>query len=82
MDEVYLGTICLFAFGFDPVCFLPCNGQSLSIQQYSALYSLLGFKYGGSGNYFNLPNLNGTNKVPNQMIYCIASDSGCYPVRP
>lgn len=38
----------------------PCNGQTMSIPQNAALFSLLGVTYGGDGRTtFNLPNLNG-----------------------
>jgi microcystin-dependent protein len=40
-----------------------CDGQSLSIQQNAALYSLIGTRYGGNGTTnINLPDLR--NKVP------------------
>lgn len=46
--------------GFITRGWLPCNGQLLPVSQFSALYSLLGVTYGGSGNTsFALPNLNG-----------------------
>ncbi|WP_052711510.1 phage tail protein, partial [Elstera litoralis] len=37
-----------------------CNGQRMVLQQYQALYALLGSRFGGDNQtYFNLPNLNG-----------------------
>ncbi len=40
-----------------------CNGESLLIQDYEALFSLLGCRYGGDGKVkFALPNLRG--KIP------------------
>ena len=36
---------------------LVCNGQSYSTLQYPALFALIGYRYGGSGNSFNVPNL-------------------------
>jgi microcystin-dependent protein len=37
-----------------------CNGQTLQISQYSALFALLGTTYGGNGTTtFNLPDLQG-----------------------
>jgi microcystin-dependent protein len=39
---------------------MACEGQELSVQQYTALYSLLGQTYGGNGtSTFKLPNLAG-----------------------
>ena len=38
---------------------LPCNGQLININQYTALFSILGTTYGGDGQTtFGLPNLN------------------------
>jgi len=60
MADPYLGEIRIFAFGFTPSHWLPCNGQALPIQQYAALFSILGTTYGGNGTTnFQLPNLQG-----------------------
>lgn len=59
MDE-YMGIIKLFAGTFAPRGFMLCQGQLLSISQWSALYSILGTQYGGDGQQtFALPNLSG-----------------------
>jgi len=59
MDE-YLGIIKLFAGTYAPQNYMMCNGQLLSIAQYTALYSLIGTIYGGDGRVtFALPNLQG-----------------------
>ncbi len=61
--DAYLGEIELFGFGYTPNGWAACNGQLLSISQYSALFSLLGTTYGGDGvNTFGLPDLRG--RVP------------------
>ena len=58
--EPLLGSIILFGGNFEPRGWAFCNGQSLEIAQYSALYSLLGTTYGGDGvATFNLPDLRG-----------------------
>src|SRR3990167_3709729 len=58
--EVFIGTIQSFAFNFAPRDWALCNGQTLSISQYQALYALIGVTYGGDGqNTFLLPNLQG-----------------------
>ena len=62
MDDYYLGTILLWAGNFVPRNFLACNGQSLPVNQYTALYSILGNTYGGNTTAFNLPDLRG--RVP------------------
>ncbi|HXP91748.1 MAG TPA: tail fiber protein [Fibrobacteria bacterium] len=60
MAEPFLGEIRLFACTYAPFGWLTCNGQILPIQQYSALFSLLGTTYGGNGTTtFALPNLGG-----------------------
>ncbi len=57
MDE-YIGIIKIFGGNFAPRGWFACNGQLLSIAQYSALFSLLGTTYGGDGiTTFALPNL-------------------------
>jgi microcystin-dependent protein len=51
------------AFNFPPKGWAFCNGQTLSIQQNTALFALLGTMYGGNGQTtFQLPNLQG--RVP------------------
>ncbi len=62
MDPI-LATIILWPGSWIPQGWLACNGQLLSIAQYTALYSLLGTTYGGNGiSNFALPNLCG--RVP------------------
>jgi microcystin-dependent protein len=47
-------------FNFAPNGWALCNGQTLSISQYTALFSLPGTTYGGNGTTtFQLPNLQG-----------------------
>ncbi len=58
MSEPYMSQIIMFAGNFAPKQYAFCNGQTLPIQQYSALFALLGTTYGGNGvNNFQLPNL-------------------------
>jgi microcystin-dependent protein len=82
MDQPFIGTIWLFAGNFAPSGWAFCNGQTLPIQQYQALYTILGTVYGGDGQTtFGLPDLrgrvpigagplqgNGTNYVQGQKI--------------
>jgi microcystin-dependent protein len=57
MDS-YLGEIRLFGGNFEPRDWAFCRGQLLSIAEYSALFSVLGVRYGGDGrSTFALPNL-------------------------
>jgi microcystin-dependent protein len=63
MSSPYLGEIRCFSFNFAPEGWALCNGQLLPINQYQALFSLLGTNYGGNGtNNFQLPNMQG--RVP------------------
>ena len=60
MSDFYLGEIRAFAGNWAPPCWLPCDGRSMQIVQYSALYALLGTKFGGDGQKtFFLPDLRG-----------------------
>lgn len=63
MDEAFIGSIILFAGNFAPQGWLLCQGQTLPVSQYTALYSVIGNTYGGTpGQTFALPNLCG--RVP------------------
>jgi len=63
MSEPFLGEIRMVGFNFEPVGWALCNGQLLSISQYSALFALLGTNFGGNGTTnFALPNLQ--SRVP------------------
>ena len=60
MSEPFIGEICCFGFNFAPIGWAQCNGQTMAISQYSALFAILGTTYGGNGTTtFNLPNLQG-----------------------
>jgi len=73
----FLAQIQPFAFNFAPQGWMPCNGQLLPVTQNTALYSLLGVRYGGDGNNtFGLPNLAPIG--PNGPNYFIAV-TGVYP---
>jgi microcystin-dependent protein len=63
MSTPYIGEIRMFAGNFAPRGWMLCNGQTLPISQYTALFSILGTTYGGNGvSTFQLPNLQG--RVP------------------
>lgn len=58
--DPYLGEIRMFAGPYAPVHWAFCDGTSLAVTQYSALYSLLTNTYGGDGyTTFKLPDLRG-----------------------
>ena len=55
-----MGFTTLFAGNFAPNGWAFCNGQLLSVQQYTALFGILSNIYGGDGvKSFALPNLQG-----------------------
>ena len=58
--DCYIGMIFPWAMNWAPVNFMLCQGQTLPIQSYNALFALLGTTYGGNGTTnFMLPNLQG-----------------------
>ena len=58
MADPYIGEIRMFGGNFAPVGWLFCQGQLLPIDQYDALFNLIGTTYGGDGQEtFALPNL-------------------------
>ena len=63
MTTPFLGQIEVFGFAFAPRTWVQCRGQTLPINQYTALFALLGTTYGGNGvTTFGLPDLQG--RVP------------------
>jgi microcystin-dependent protein len=63
MGEGVLGEIRLFAGDYAPTNWALCNGATLSIREYQALYALIGTLWGGDGvNTFKIPDLRG--RVP------------------
>lgn len=70
--DTYLGTIELFPYSFIPRDWKHCNGEILQINQYQALYAIIGKTYGGDGvNTFALPNFIGYEPIGG-LRYCIA----------
>jgi microcystin-dependent protein len=60
----FLGQLMLASFNFAPSGWFLCNGQTLAINSYTALFSLLGTSFGGNGvQTFQLPNLQGRTPV-------------------
>lgn len=65
MDS-FVGEIMLFAGTVTPADWLECNGSTLQISQYQALFSLIGVTYGGNGSTnFLLPDLR--DRIPVSM---------------
>jgi microcystin-dependent protein len=66
MTAPFIGEVRPFAFNFAPRNYMFASGQLLPIQQYTALFSILGTTYGGNGTTnFALPNLNGSIAMGN-----------------
>lgn len=64
MSDAFLGQVMLTAFGFAPKYWAQCNGQLLPVAQNSALFALLGTKFGGDGKTnFALPDLRSRTPV-------------------
>ena len=62
--QPFLGQLLLASWGFAAQGFLMCNGQTLAINQWTALFSLIGTTYGGNGvQTFAIPNLQGRTPV-------------------
>ncbi len=58
--QPFVGQITLFPYNFAPLGWAFCAGQLLPINQYTALFSLLGTQFGGDGrSNFGLPDLRG-----------------------
>lgn len=59
--DAFFGEIRAFGFNYAPVNWAMCNGDKLSIQQYSTLFAILGELYGPTDfrTYFTLPDLRG-----------------------
>lgn len=61
--DPFVGEISYVAFNFAPEGWFKCDGQILPINQYQALYALIGTSYGGNGTTtFALPDMRG--RVP------------------
>ncbi|AEG01987.1 phage tail protein [Methylomonas methanica] len=84
MSDPYIGEIRPFAFGYYPGDdnWLPCDGATVSIQQYQALFAVIGTLYGGNGSStFRLPNLPGlamlgTGQGPGLQNHTLGQQSG------
>jgi len=80
--EPYVGEIMLFAWDYCPEGWLFCEGQSLSVVQYQALYAAIGATYGGDGRItFKLPDLRERfivqqGQAPNLSMRMVGSTGG------
>lgn len=80
MDPM-IGMIFMVPWNWAPLNYQLCQGQLLTVQQYEALYSLMGFVFGGNGSSnFNLPNLQGRTPIGtgtlNASLYTLGNVGG------
>lgn len=59
IDVAPVGSIIYFPTPNAPQGYLVCDGRGLNVGVYSELFAVLGYRYGGSGATFNLPDLRG-----------------------
>jgi microcystin-dependent protein len=77
MAEPFLAQISTFGFNFAPVGWAFCNGQTLPINQNTALFSLIGTTFGGNGTTtFQLPNLQGNVSMGSSNDYFLGETAG------
>jgi len=82
MGDPFVGEVRAMPFGFVPNGWLACQGQLLPTAGNTALFSLLGFTYGGDGSTtFALPTLAPLAGKQGTLQYCIAI-LGLYPQSP
>jgi microcystin-dependent protein len=63
-----------------PSGFLECDGTSYLTANYSALFAVIGYTYGGSGSTFNVPNLVDKTVVHRSNTKTIATTGGANTV--
>jgi len=80
--EEFIGIIKMFAGNFAPRGWMLCSGQLLPINQYQAVFAILGTTYGGNGTTnFALPDLRsripvGMGQGPGLSNYVLGQVSG------
>jgi microcystin-dependent protein len=55
--EAFTGEVRLVGFRYAPVGWALCDGTPLPVAQYGPLFQQIGYRFGGSGGTFNLPDL-------------------------
>ncbi len=77
MAEPYLSEIRILTFNFAPQGWAFCDGQVLQVTQNTALYALLGNRFGGSPpTTFALPNLQGRTPIHAGNGHALAAAGG------
>lgn len=70
------GLINAFDLSSAPAGYLLCNGASVSKTTYPELFSAIGYRHGGSGDNFNLPDLRGRKLIGVNGSHSLGSASG------
>ena len=84
MSDAFLGEVRAMPYENVPVGWAACNGALVEPNSNAALFSLIGYTYGGGrgGNtQFALPNIPPLAGKEGTLQYCIAIQ-GTYPQRP
>jgi microcystin-dependent protein len=81
-QDAYLSNVTIFAGNFAPRGWAFCQGQLMSIANYTALFALIGTTYGGDGiNTFALPDMRGraavhAGQAPGLSSYILGQRAG------
>lgn len=65
-----VGDIKMSIVDVDHIGWLRCDGRALSTDEYRTLFAVLGYRFGGSGDTFNLPNPQG------RVLGCAGTSTG------
>lgn len=80
--EPFLGMIAYFGFTFTPRGWHECDGTLLPISQYTALFALLGPKFGGDGRTnFALPKITPMKTETGDTVKAYIALEGIFPPR-
>ena len=80
--DFLLGQVILLPYDFVPVGWLECNGQLLQIQQFTALFALIGAQFGGDGKTtFALPKLAPVKADHGASLKYYIAVQGIFPTR-
>ncbi len=77
----YMGEVKLVAYDFVPRDYMRCDGRLLKIDGHTALFALLGTRYGGDGRTtFGLPNLQVRVPISSKSKTLVGTTGGRYEV--
>ncbi len=80
--DFYIGELRIFPYNRIPAYWKLCDGSLLAVQTNQALFSLLGYKFGGDKNTFAIPDLRGRMPIGTGMLlnspnqYALANKGG------